>query len=288
MSMDTLPERRRFASVEPIPRAGGIVRLLRAAQGRAYPRLIGSWREKSWFLWEAILPLLGTMSFAFVYRALDAPERFIGYVIMGGATMAIWMNVMWMMASQLWWEKKDGNLELYMTAPCGLLPILLGMSIGGLFMAATRALIVVIVGALVFDVSFAPTQIGLFLLVFVVAAVALYALGTLLASLFLIWGREAEHTSNLFMEPVYLVSGFFFPVRTLGFWTGIGFSFIPLTLALDAMRELLYPDHPALLGAWTELGILTALAAVLIVLARAGLRRMEFLARRAGTLGTRY
>ncbi|TMK16998.1 MAG: ABC transporter permease [Actinobacteria bacterium] len=274
---------------ESPPRATGMVRLLRAIHGRAYPRLIGVGRDKTWTFYEILLPLLGTFAFVYVYKALHAPDRFIGYVIMGGATTAVWLNVMFMMASQLWWEKKDGNLELHMIAPCGLLPILLGMSVGGIFMATVRAVSVVILGSLAFHVSYAPTQIPAFVLVFVVAIVGLYALGVALSSVFLVWGREAWHTTQIFMEPVYLVSGFYFPVRVLGFATGLVASVIPLTLALDAIRQLLYPHtHPKLLGVWTEIGILAALAVALIFLARFSLQRMEVRARREGSLGQGY
>jgi ABC-2 type transport system permease protein len=275
--------------LEAPPRATGFVRVLRATHGRAYPRLIGTLRDLTWTFWDIALPVLGTFAFVYVYRALHAPNRFVGYVIMGGATAAVWMNVMWMMASQLWWEKKDGNLELHMIAPCGLLPILLGMSVGGVFMASVRAVSVVVLGSIVFHVSYAPTQIPAFVLVFVIAIVGLYALGVALSSVFLAWGREAWHATQIFMEPVYLVSGFYFPVRSLGFATGMVASLIPLTLALDAMRQLLYPvTHPKLLGLWTEIGILAAVSAMLILLARFSLQKMQMIARRDGTLGQGY
>ena len=41
----------------------------------------------------------------FVYRALQAPPEYIGFVVLGGAMTAFWLNVMWMMAAQLYWEK---------------------------------------------------------------------------------------------------------------------------------------------------------------------------------------
>ena len=277
MSSNTLLE-------QPV-RATGFVRMMRAAHGRAYPRLIGNFRDRTWTFYEIALPLLGTFAFVYVYKALQAPERFVGYVIMGGATTAIWMNVMMMMASQLWWEKKDGNLELHLIAPCGLLSILLGMSVGGIFMASVRAVSVVLLGSLVFHVTYAPTQLPVFVLVFAVALVGLYALGVALSSVFLVWGREAWHTTQIFMEPVFLVSGFYFPVRALGFATGMAASFIPLTLALDALRQLLFPKtHPKLIGLWPEIGILAAVAVVNILVARVLLRRMDLMARRDGRL----
>jgi ABC-2 type transport system permease protein len=239
--------------------------------------------------YDTVLPLLGTVAFVYVYKALGAPERFVGYVIMGGATTAFWMNVMWSMAAQFYWDKQQGNLELYMMLPCGLVPILLGMSLGGLLATTLRAAAVVLIGSLLFGVRFAVQDWGAFFLVFAVAIVALYGLGMMFASVFLLWGREAWHTANLFMEPVFLLSGFYFPVRALGFWTAMGASVIPLTLALDALRQLLFADaHPALLPLWTELAVLAGLAILFIAGARLALRRMDHLARREGRLSLRF
>jgi len=36
----------------------------------------------------------------------------VGFVVLGGTMTAFWMNVLWSMASQLYWEKEMGNLQL--------------------------------------------------------------------------------------------------------------------------------------------------------------------------------
>jgi len=276
-------------SAAAITPARGAARTIRAMLGRSYPRIIGANRERSWLFYDTVLPLLGTIAFVYVYKALGAPERFVGYVIMGGATTAFWLNVMWSMAAQFYWDKQGGNLELYMVVPCGVPAILLGMSLGGMIGTLVRAVAIVLLGGLLFHVDYSLVQIPLFALVFAVAIVALYGLGVTFASLFLLWGREAWHTANLFMEPVFLVSGFYFPVSALGFWVGMGASLIPLTLALDAMRQLLFPTtHPGLLSVWWELGILAGLAVLFIGVARLSLRKMEYLARREGRLSLRF
>ena len=94
-----------------------IVTNLRAVFGRAYPRIIGLSREPSWVFFEIVLPFLAVSAFVFVYRALKAPEEYIGFVVLGGAMTAFWLNVVWMMAAQFFWEKDQGNLDLYFTAP---------------------------------------------------------------------------------------------------------------------------------------------------------------------------
>ena len=59
-----------------VPRAGGWRRALRATLGRSYPRIIGANRDRSWLFYDTVLPLLGTIAFVYVYKALGAPEQF--------------------------------------------------------------------------------------------------------------------------------------------------------------------------------------------------------------------
>jgi ABC-2 type transport system permease protein len=124
---------------------------------------------------------------------------------------------------------------------------------------------------------------------FVLTMAALYGLGMMFASLFLLFGREAWHLSNLFQEPIYLLSGFYFPVKALGPWIAAAASFIPLTLGLDAMRQLLFPSNPAygFLSVPVEIGILLSLTVVMIAGARIALDRLEALARQEGRLSER-
>src|ERR687895_2858415 len=127
---------------------------LRAIAGRAYPRIIGLTREPSWVFFEVLLPFLAVTAFVLVYRALEAPEEYIGFVVLGGAITAFWLNVVWMMAAQFYWEKDQGNLELYFTAPMHLMSILAGMAIGGLVLTSSRAIAVILIGSLLFGVTY--------------------------------------------------------------------------------------------------------------------------------------
>ena len=197
-------------------------------------------REPSWLFFEIVLPFLTTSAFVFVYRALQSPPEYIGFVVLGGAMTAFWLNVVWMMAAQLYWEKDQGNLELYFAAPMNVMAVLFGMAVGGLFMSATRAVVVLVVASLIYGVQFSVDQWGLLLLVFFLTLAALYGLGMVLASLFLMWGREAWHLTQLLTEPVYFVSGLNFPVAALGRLGALALATIPLATGLDAMRQLAF------------------------------------------------
>ncbi len=261
-------------------------RFLQTIWGRSYPRIIGLLRERSWMFFDIFLPVLSVSAYVFVYRAIGAPEIYVGFVVMGGAMTAFWLNVLWAMGSQLYWEKESGNLGLYIMSPTSLMAILLGMAIGGLFSTAQRALVITLIGWWAFDVQFEVVNYLQLFGVFFLAMVALYGLGMMLASLFLLLGREAWHLSNLAQEPVYLASGFYFPIRHLNFWIAATASFIPLTLGMDAMRQLVFAEGATLgfLSVQTEIAILAVLSAAFVYGARALLKYMERLAIREGRL----
>jgi len=259
---------------------------LQTVWARAYPRVIGQQRELSWLFFDTFLPLGGVVAYVLVYRAIGAPEEYVGFVVVGGAMTAFWMNVLWSMSSQLFWEKEQGNLALYIMAPTSMVAILLGMALGGMLATAMRAAAILVLGSLLFQVHYALGSLWQLLAVFALAMVALYGMGMMFASLFLLLGREAWHLSNLIQEPVYLLSGFYFPIKSFPFWLAAAGSLIPLTLGLDAMRQLVFPSG-ALLGFLTvpvEIAGLAGLSVVFLVGARILLERLERLAIREGRL----
>lgn len=238
---------------------------------------------------DVFLPMLAVSAYVFIYRAIGAPEEYVGFVLMGGAMTAFWLNVLWNMSSQFFWEKEMGNLALYTMAPASLMGILLGMALGGMTATVLRALVIVLLGTILFNVQFVVASLGLLVLAFILSMVALYGMGMITASLFLLLNREAWHLSNLAQEPVYLLSGFYFPIRSFNFWVALGASIIPMTLGLDAMRQLVFEAGPksGFLAVPVELGILAGLGVVFLLIAQYVLAYMERLAIREGRLTDR-
>jgi hypothetical protein len=119
--------------------------------------------------------------------------------------------------------------------------------------------------------------------------VAVHGLGMILASLFLMWGREAWHTTQLMVEPVYFVSGLNFPVASLGMIGALAVATIPLAVGLDAMRQLAFVGTDVgLLPPLTEAGILVVMTVVFTLAARWSLRTLERRARIEGRLTMRW
>jgi len=261
---------------------------LAAVWARARVRVVASFRNREWFIGETLFPFLTMSGFVLVYRGLGAPAVYEGFVILGGAMIAYWNNVLWSMASQFFWDKEEGILQLYLITPVSRMTILLGMALGGMLMTTSRAAAILLGGALVFHVSFPVDRLLPALGVFALALGAVYALGMILSSLFLLWGREVWHTATIFQEPVQLLSGFFFPVRALGVGVAFVASALPVTLGLDGIRQIFYGEaaRGLLPLPWIP-WILSGLLVVYLLLARVSLRVMEERGKREGRLTER-
>jgi ABC-2 type transport system permease protein len=236
---------------------------------------------------ETILPVLAVAAFAYAYRAMNAPEAYTGYLVLGAAMTTFWLNVLWGMGAQLYWERDSGNLELYVMSPAPMMAILTGMALGGMTTTIIRATAITIAGVLMFDVPINPTSWWLLALGFVTTLAALYGLGMLFASVFLLWGREAWHVIALLQEPIYLLSGTNFPISILPRAVAVLASAIPLTLGMDAMRQVLFRTT-GLFDVWIELSVLGGLAVAFFFAARWGLRYLERRAREEGKLTVRW
>ena len=85
---------------------------------------------------------------------------------------------------------------------------------------------------------------------------------------------------------MYLLSGTYFPITGFNAWVSAGASIIPLTLALDAIRQLSFAggSTKGLLPPEMEGGILAVLSVVFVFAAHRLLAYMERLAVAEGKL----
>ena len=59
----------------PTQKATGWRLFLKTVAARAYPRVVGQQRERSWVFFEIFLPMLAVSSYVFVYRAIGADPQ---------------------------------------------------------------------------------------------------------------------------------------------------------------------------------------------------------------------
>ena len=263
---------------------------MRAAKARMWVRIKGGNRELTHYIAEVVLPVLTIGAYVILYKTLGLPSSLGAAVIIGGAMIAFWTNILWNMSAQWFWEKEMGNLEMYMVAPVSRMSVLLGMAMGGAINTSLRATGIILLGVFVFQVPFQVHDLLVAGLVFLLTVISLYGLGMVFASLYMLYGREAWHTNMLLQEPVFFLSGSYFPtiyVSVIPVWLQVTATLIPMTVGLDAIRRVTIQGQ-GLMAVWPHILALIAFIAILMPVARMALNYMENLGKREGRLTLRW
>ncbi|MCD6157756.1 MAG: ABC transporter permease [Euryarchaeota archaeon] len=260
----------------------------KVVKARAYPRVISIVRAARWTIGGTIVSLFYMAALVLIYKSINAPPEYYSFAILGSSLLSYWDNVIWSMAMQLYWDKEDGLLELYMIAPMNRMALLTGMALGGMTMTSVRAIMIFIVGILLFKAPVVVQNPFHLMFAFFLALVALYGVGMAFASLFLMWGRQVWAVADILMEPVYTISGSYFPIKSLGYSFAFVASIIPLTFGLDAVRQAMFGSTWGLLPLPYEELFLAVYGVFYILLARYALRKMEYLAKVEGKLTLRW
>ncbi|BAL80357.1 ABC transporter permease [Caldisericum exile] len=263
---------------------------LRTVWARAYVRIFAQFkRDINWIISSVIGAFLTMATFIYVFRSINAPEEFSGIVLLGGFMTPYWLNVLWSVASQLYWEKEMGNLQLIVLSPASLSAFLLGLTIGGFIHTTFRALLVLFVGIVIFKIPIVVSSPFTLVFVFFISIYALYSVGMMFSALFLFYGRELWRVMVLIQDPVSIISGFYFPIKVLGTTFAAIVSAIPLTLGLDALRQILLPSYNMLFLNWKiETIILAILGSIFLFIALRMLVFIENLSKKEGRLTLKW
>src|SRR5580658_4496275 len=169
-------------------------------------------------------------------------QNYLDYFYPGALIMIVLFTSIFAMMSLIE-DRKEGFLLSVMVAPVPRSAIVLGKVLGGTTLAAIQGLIFL---------AFAPfvgVHLGIIdflLVVFVVFLVsfALTSLGFAIA-----WpmdSTQAFHAIiNLFLIPLWLLSGALFPLSGASGWIRWLMYANPLTYGVEALRTLMYPEAPS-------------------------------------------
>ncbi len=152
-----------------------------------------------------------------------------------------------------------------LVAPVSRSAIVLGKVLGGTTLATIQGLIFLIFAPLV-GVHLTPVSLALVALTVFLVAFSLTALGFAIA-----WpmdSNQAFHAIiNLFMIPIWLLSGSLFQLSGACGWLRLLMRLNPLTYGTEALRLLLYPDSTSVLSLSSSLAILFLFTLIMFGLA---------------------
>ena len=157
-------------------------------------------------------------------------------------------------------DRKEGFLQSVLVAPIPRSSIALGKISGGALIAFFQGMIFLLL-APALGASLSPVRILYGAVILLIVSFGLTGLGFLIA-----WGMESTQgfhaVMNLFLMPMWFLSGALFPVETAPRWLKALMMADPLTYSVTALQKAFYISDPAALSKFPspEFSLLATLA----------------------------
>src|SRR5271165_2533538 len=182
-------------------------------------------------------------------------QHYMDYFYPGALSMIVLFTSIFTMMSVIE-DRKEGFLLSVLVAPVPRSAIVLGKVLGGTTLAAIQGMIFLIFAPFT-GVHFNVLQVLLVAVVIFLVSFALTALGFAIA-----WPMDSTSAFhgiiNLFLIPLWLLSGALFPLSGASGWIRVLMYMNPLTYGVEALRDLLYP------GMVTQFPLPSAIATLLL------------------------
>src|SRR5512146_109373 len=169
-------------------------------------------------------------------------QHYLDYFFPGALIMIVLFTSIFTMMSVIE-DRKEGFLLSVLVAPVHRSVIVMGKVLGGTTLSAVQGL-VFLAFAPALGVHFHLVQFGLVVLTVFLCSFALTALGFAIA-----WPMDSTQgfhaVINLFLIPLWLLSGALFPLSGASGWMRLLMRINPLTYGNEALRGLLFPGTEA-------------------------------------------
>jgi ABC-2 type transport system permease protein len=189
--------------------------------------------------WVVIGSGFGT---SFRSGAGQAQQHYMDYFYPGALIMIVLFTSIFTMMSVIE-DRKEGFLLSVLVAPVPRSSIVLGKVLGGTTLSAIQGMIFLIFAPFA-GIHLNPLQVLLVGVVVFLISFALTALGFAIA-----WPMDSTSAFhgiiNLFLIPLWLLSGALFPMTGASKWIRALMYLNPLTYGVEALRSLLYPGMEA-------------------------------------------
>ncbi|HUA15059.1 MAG TPA: ABC transporter permease [Verrucomicrobiae bacterium] len=166
-------------------------------------------------------------------------QHYLDYFYPGALIMIILFTSIFTMMSVIE-DRKEGFLLSVLVAPVPRTSIVLGKVLGGTTLSAIQGMIFLVFAPFA-GVHLDPLRVLLVGVVVFLVSFSLTALGFAIA-----WPMDSSQAFhgivNLFLIPLWLVSGALFPLTGASKWIQVIMRLNPLTYGVEALRGLLYPE----------------------------------------------
>ena len=189
--------------------------------------------------------------------------HYLEYFFPGALTMIVLFTSIFAMMSVIE-DRKEGFLLSVLVAPVNRSVIVLGKVLGGTTLSAVQGLIFLAFAPALKTAHVGLDNIGPVILTVFLVAFSLTALGFAIA-----WpmdSTQAFHAIvNLFLIPLWLLSGALFPLSGASGWIRWLMRINPLTYGNEALRQLVFPGSTSVLPVGSSIAVLALFSAVMFV-----------------------
>ena len=227
----------------PIPISGTRNEILLPAFTLWLREIVRFYRQRSRVVGVIASPILFWVAigsgFGTSFRSgANGNQNYLEYFYPGALIMIVLFTSIFTMMSVIE-DRKEGFLLSVLVAPVSRSAIVLGKVLGGTTLSTIQGLIFLVFAPLV-GVHMGLTDFALIAVTIFLVSFALTALGFAIA-----WpmdSTQAFHAIiNLFLIPLWLLSGALFPIAGASVWLRVLMRMNPLTYGVEALRRLLYP-----------------------------------------------
>jgi len=202
--------------------------------------LIRYWRDKIRIVTTLIQPLMFLAIFGTGLRSALASSSlgvdFLKFMYPGIIAVNV-MGVAFFSTISTVWDREFGFLKEILVAPVSRISIVLGKILGATTIAATQALLLLILAPII-GVSIHLAIVPELFIFMLLLTFTISELGLLIASLL-----KSLESFGLLMQllilPMFFLSGAFFPLTAVPAWMKFLSAINPLSYGVDALREMI-------------------------------------------------
>lgn len=192
-------------------------------------------RNRSSFFWMIVIPLITYIALSFVplERYVQLPGAYSDFLLPGIIAMVTMQGGIYGLAYWMVDLKARGVIKRLIVTPVSKAELLLGVMASRIFVVFIQAVLLTLIGVLIFGTGFAGNIISTAVLIILGGAVFL-SLGLLIATLADTYEAAAPLTAAFGLPS--LIGGIFFPVTSLPQGLSQVAQYLPITFLADGLR----------------------------------------------------
>ena len=232
-----------------------------------------------------IVPALMLVSFHLVYQVSGQDEvdgvDAMSFLVIGMLGTLAWSSTVWGSGNALQAESYYGTISAVVAAPQSLAAVIMGYGLANMIFGMPALAVCIGTGY-----AFGAETMITHPLAAVISLVALYAcclcIGLGFGGVFIL-SRQSNALSNFLQGPIYLLAGFYVPRDALPEWLQRVSDLLPISHAIEAIRATTL-SGASLADVAGQLGATAVTSAGFLLVGVAGLRRLDDVVRRRGTM----